>query len=360
MLTKAEATNIYDELRAVSWQILEAIGCKREPHYPVIRTKKWKHGIPRGLLYHYTNGPDGLKSMKWGNDPSWGNKGSSWQVTIFDRITSDKVGELWVKLCSKDLRIMFPVPVIIMADFRWSTWHGNWTNDMTMGVENRNCGYSGWTRVDKKNGIEKLGKEPHIEGGRKWEPYTREQMVCNVNLGRMVHAMFSLDPDWIMSHQCIWATKGDTGLAYPIHDVRSAVLSGEPIDQLGWLLNHEMAPDTNVDVDEEFEKEAFKKLEFRGDPGWLEWEEPEPEIEAQHEPEFAAQALYKIGFNAGPELPDEETIKKMVRWFQRSTQAYAAHDKFPDAWALSCDGVCGPKTSAGLQRRLEQLRLTDV
>lgn len=344
MLDALEARDIYRDLQQVSWLILDAIGCDREPHRPITRTRPWRHGKPRGVLYHYTGGPSGLKSMRWGNHPGWGNKVSSWHVTVFDRITDNEVGAIWVKHASAELRRLFPAPTVIMADWRWGTWHGNWTNDVTLGVENRNTGYAG--------GIEQLGKQPFLAGGRKWEPYTREQMVCNVNIGRVAHALYELDPEWILSHQCVWASKQDTGPAFPMHSVRNAVLTPGDPTTLPWLADHAMAPDTNEDDDARWE--VLDKVS-RAEPKFTPW--VVPATNEGEDPTFAAQALYLIGFRTGPEQPDLETVRRHVRWFQRSTQAYQYEEAFDEKWTLKPDGICGPQTRAGLERRLKQLRL---
>lgn len=353
MLVNAEAKDIYHALRDVSWRILDALGCDREPHRPIVRTRRWKHGKPRGILYHYTGGPSGMKSVKWGNHPGWGNTKCSWQVTVFDRITDNVVGELWAKLADVELRRLFPVPTLVMADFRWSTWHGNWTNDVLLGVENRNTGRYGWARVDKQHGIEKLGKTPLVTGDAKWEPYTREQIVCNINLGRMLNALYDLDPNYLVSHQCVWATKSDTGPAYPMHEVRREVFADTLLQDQQWLAGFEMAPDENEDDDAWWEEmDYWPRVEVEFVP----WVVPTKEIIAQEDQAFAAQALYLLGFNTGPELPDEGILRQAVRWFQRSTQAWKYKGK--TEWVLSPDGICGPRTKEGLERRLKQLRLT--
>jgi N-acetyl-anhydromuramyl-L-alanine amidase AmpD len=232
---------------------------KSEPYEPIVRTCKFLYGVPLGILYHYTGGVDAVKSMRWANDPTWGNTKSSWHVTIFDRITDDKAGELWVKFANSTLRRWFPVPTIIMADWRWGTWHGNWTNDVTLGVENRNTGHSGWQKLGT-DGIERLGKTPLvlILGSKKWEPYTREQIVANVNIGRLLNGWIggnhTLDPNWILGHQCVWATKLDPGPFFPIHDIRIEIFNDDDLSEAAWLLKFSLAPDTNIEDDAHWSK----------------------------------------------------------------------------------------------------------
>ena len=351
---------IYDELRAISAQVLKALGCHTEPHKVggkgTTRTKSWLEidGRKRyqGVLFHYTNGVSGVGAVKWANHPGWGNTGSSWHVTIFDRITDNIVGEIWSKI-DDEIRRLFPVPTIIMADFRWGTWHGNWTNNVTLGIENRNGGYSGYSKA--KNGLETLNKQGVDVHGKIWEIYTREQMACNVNLGRLANGLIEgqLDPDWVLSHQCVWATKQDTGPLFTIHEVRNAIFNNDPLISIPWLSAYPMAPDTNEDDDtlwdplDEFRDEA--------EENFMKWTEPSPEVVATtKDPVDTALLMYRLGFNTGPEVPAPDSLKKQVRWFQRSTGAYA---KDHPERVLSPDGVAGPKTHKELKRRIDQLKL---
>lgn len=352
-----DAQGIYSSLRIASAAILKAIGCRTEPHEVngkgKTRTCKYKpingQSRYRGILYHYTAGVAEIGTMRWGNHPGWGNEVCSWHVTILDRISDTVVGEIWDQQ-ETALRRLFPVPTVIMADWRWGTWHGNWTCNTTLGVENRNSGYS----YEAKGGPNKLGKPPVEINGRRWEPYTREQMIANINLGRLANGWIDgqLDPDWVLSHQCVWASKSDTGLAYPMHDVRSAIFSDLDPLELDWLGAFDMAPDHNIALDEVFEPLDEHRDEARED--YVRWVKPTPDMKAAAEPEWVAAQLYKIGFNTGPELPAGTDLSRQVRWFQRSTGAYKK--KHPE-WVLAPDGLVGPKTVAGINRRLDQLKL---
>lgn len=355
-----EATEIYSALRAASKEILIKLGCHTEPHAVdgkgKTRTCKWfligGQKRYRGLLYHYTAGVAEAGTLRWGNHPGWGNEVCSWHVTILDRISDNIIGEIWSKQ-DKQLRLLFPVPTIIMADWRWGTWHGNWTCDSTLGIENRNSGYS----YEAKGGPAKLGKAPVEINGRRWEPYTREQMVCNINIGRVANGWIDeqIDPDWVLSHQCVWATKADTGLAYPMHSVRAAIFNDDNPADMDWLGAFPMAPDNNIDLDEVFEPLNEKRIEAQEDyVRWVKHRPGENRPKATAEPEWVAAQLYKIGFNTGPEIPTGEDLSRHVRWFQRSTCAYK---KDHPEWVLAPDGVVGAKTVKGIERRLVQLRL---
>jgi hypothetical protein len=354
--TMKDAQSVYDQLRAVSAQVLKALGCHTEPHevngHGKTRTRPWGtvNGLHRyrGILYHFTAGVSGAGSLRWGNHPDWGNTGCSWHATIFDRMTDNIVGEIWSKI-DPELRRLFPVPTIIMADFRWGTWHGNWTNNVTLGVENRNCGPGGMQKVKK------LGKEGVDINGLVWEPYTREQMICNINFGRMANGWIDgqLDPDWVLTHQCVWATKMDTGPLFAIHKVRDALFTDDPLEDKEWLGAYDMAPDTNEDDDAHWE--SLDELREEAAEDFVKWVQPSAEVEAsENDPAETAHLMYRLGFNTGPELAIAEDLRKQVRWFQRSTGGWG--EKHPD-WVLSPDGVAGPKTHAALHRRIEQLKL---
>jgi hypothetical protein len=218
-------------------------------------------------------------------------------------------------------------------------------------VENRNTGYSGYRRL--KNGLADLGKEGVRFGGRLWEPYTREQIVANINFGRMAAAMFDLDPDYILTHQCIWATKQDTGPVYPIHKVRNNIYTDTPLNELEWLAAFDMAPDTNEDDDTWWEVvNEYRDADFEP------WVTPTKEVIAKElDLNWLAAQYYKIGFNSGPEYPGDEKTRMFTRWFQRSSHAYKHHDGFSNSWAIKADGSPGPATKEFTERRLGQLRL---
>jgi hypothetical protein len=270
-----------------------------------------------------------------------------------DRISDNVIGEIWVKI-DDEIRRLFPVPTIIMADWRWGTWHGNWTCNTTLGVENRNGGYHGYNKA--KGGLASLGKGALVINGRTWEPYTREQMVCNINIGRLAHGWIDrqIDPDWIMPHQCVWAKKMDTGLAYPIHDVRDAIFDATDVEKLEWLGGHPMAPDKVIDEEDEHWK-PLDEFRIEAEKDFVEWVKPTPEVVSQERDRFwIATQLFKLGYNTGSfgRLPTPEILRKQVRWFQRSTSAFKGTGRY-----LKPDGIVGPLTEAGIIRRLETFNI---
>jgi len=347
-----DAQNIYDELRAISAHILNRLGFKPEPWaYNGIgrtRTSKWEEyngrRTYRGILYHYTNGVSMAGAMGWSNDPRQGNTGSSWNCQISDRLSDDIIGEEWVKIPG-DLLFLFPVPTIIMADHRWGTWHGNWTCGKLLGVENRNGGYSGYHK--HKQGLHGLGKIGIHVGRRIWEPYTREQIVCNVNYGKMVNGMNGgdLDPDWILTHQCVWGTKNDCGPLFPVHGIRDAIFGNDKLSKFIPGFNGLPSIDDRSVSDQMIGKELLScdtRSFSQGDVTMVD-DSLEAGREALWSTEEDIKMLRIIGYNA-----TETNSEKFVKWFQRSM--HAMKKKRPDA-ELVVDGVMGPKTRKFLVER---------
>jgi hypothetical protein len=351
-----DSQTIYDELLRVSKKILEEYGCQTYPkgiegHRD--RVTAFKHGRYLGILYHYTGGVHDVATMRWGNHTKWGNTVSSWHVLVLDRIVDNKIGEIWSKI-DDELRMLFPVPTIIMCPFDRGTWHGNWANNVTLGVENRNGGYHGYLKA--KDGLRGLGKEGVLFNGRTWEPYTREQIVSNINLGRLADGWTDnqLDPDWVLTHQCVYAKKSDCGPCFPIHYIRNEIFDPNSETLPLWLSGHPLAPDKNIEFDQEFMFSEEPRYEDKQD--YIQWAKTDIG-EKKSDLEFAVKALRKIGFNTSPTLLDtknNERLKKQVRWFQRSTGCWK--NSRPEMYLVP-DGIVGPKTIAGLRVRLRQLRL---
>jgi len=348
-----DAENIYEELRRVSAIILKRLGFKPEPwEYNGVgktRTNKWEvyHGKRtwRGILYHYTNGVSMAGAMGWTNDPRQGNTGSSWNTQISDRLSDDVIGEEWNKL-PDELLWLFPVPTIIMADHRWGTWHGNWTCGKLLGVENRNGGYSGYRKHPQ--GLKGLGKEGVKIGSRIWEPYTREQIICNVNYGKMVNGMSGsgMDPDWILTHQCVWGTKNDCGPLFPIHGIRDAIFGNDKLSKfIPDFMDLPSVMDRSSDEHQASPQEELSAdvRSFDAYGGLVEDKDESDQEEALWSTPEDIKMLRVLGYNA-----TDTNSKKFVEWFQRSI--HALKDKRADA-NLDVDGVLGPETRKFLVER---------
>ena len=368
----ADAVEIYGDLRRISQKILTALHCHAEPGD---RVRRWRHAGPKGILFHYTGGQSGLKALKWGNHPGWGNTGSSWHVTIFDRKPDNVVGEMWDRLANKEIQEMFPVPTIINADWGMGTWHGNWTNNVTLGVENRNQGSSGkaiaindkFMRNDKQivdNNGDKIYGEGDIEVFG-YEQFTQGQILANAWLGHLVQGYFKdeLDPDWILTHQCVWASKSDTGSTsvFPIHQLRGNIAKHERPDVTN--IGAANLPDLGhlAEDDSGWWDMVNNEVRCEIESGVVDWAKPNPgsEVESQELGDVEAM-LYKIGFNTGVfgsgELQRTDRRRKAVRIFQKSTLAYKRRQN-RRAEVLTTDGAVGPKTKTAIQTRIRELRL---
>jgi hypothetical protein len=342
--------DVYEILQVASWQILEALGCQPQPILPVNRTRRWSNNkSPCGVAYHYTGGPSGIKSIKWFNHQDWGNKGSSAHAVIFDRLADDLVGEIWSEI-DGDAAKLFPTPTVLLADFGRGVWCTNWTNAWTVGVENRNCGYN--IKPDGKYDIAQSGKKGVALYRRLWEPYTRQQIHSNINLGRLVKGLYpeTFDPDWIIGHSSVWAIKTDPGPHFPLHLIRHAIVDNSNPYNLTWMEGYDDAPNMGEQQDD---WEALDDI--RGDETlpeiWI--ESADREITEQEE--FVIDALNSLGFNTGPGIPSDKKYHKFVGWFQRSTSAYTQvgrQDK-----VLKVDGIAGPKTQDALTVRLKESKI---
>jgi len=349
-LTTSEAIELLQALEAASKVCLDALGI---PHRPKGKTVAWKvSGGPIGMGHHFTNGVSGIKSLRWFNDPAWGNTGSSCHVMIFDRLI-DELADIWPR---QEAASVFKVPVILHADVTRGTWNINWANTRLFGVENRNAGYCGYRKLP--GGLTDLGKVGVTWQDRVYEEYWREQIAANILLGRIWRAIRGqrFKPEWICGHSQIKATKADPGPLFPsMHEMREAIWSDQAIEELPLLLRYDPAvegPELDADSAEELDQD-------RGEPTELEkhWHVedigtlvPEPDDQV-----FTSEALYLLGWPTGSKMLSAEELKPFVAYFQRSTVYYRKAGQ-PER-VLKVDGWCGPKTIKELERRLTDLRL---
>lgn len=340
--TTSQAVEVFQSLISAARICLDHLKIPREPSG---KMRAWESsGGPIGLLYHYTGGVNGVSTARWFNDPAWGNADSSCHCLILDRVISE-LESIWPK---QEAASLFPVPTLLLAPLNRATWHGNWSNSKLFGVENRNAGYSGY---QKRGGLGALGKAGVKIGGRVWEVYTREQIVCNIQLGRLWAALRGslLRPDWICGHSQIWGTKLDPGPAFPTMDeMRGAIWgSADPL----WLARYPHAisgeePEATPvdhrwgDVDRKDGPEGPSAgAGALAASGWL------PGV---------AEGLWRLGWPTGPEMPPDGVLREMVVRFQRSTAAWAGE---APSRVLAVDGVPGPKTREALRLRLREMKL---
>jgi hypothetical protein len=342
-MNRSEAFEIYNYLRQVaSHPILDALGFSREPHDNRVRTRPWKDGKPRGIAFHYTGGANGLRTMGWFNSPKYDNKVSSAQVLIFDRIPDNIIGRIWSKLDSRILKL-FPVPTVILADWLYSTWCTNWMNEYCMGVENRNMGNAFTYEFHRK-----LNKPANSHGGYYYECYSREQLICNINLGRVVrgYSYPNFNRDYCVGHHMIRVGKSDPGPAFPLKQISDAIFTNQNVTELQCIKTAFSAP-TNSPEPVDFTPPSMDKR----DNYYL---EALPTIKPSviRDPFYLCNLLARLGFNTAAEIPPATTLRMFTEWFQHSTRFYADRKK-----RLKIDGIAGPKTFEALKQRVWDLGL---
>jgi N-acetyl-anhydromuramyl-L-alanine amidase AmpD len=348
-MDKTTAWQIYHELRRASCGILDLLHVQRDPLLPVNRTRPWASRGPVGIAYHYTGGPSAEKSLRWFNDERWQNKTSAAHVLVHDVLADDLVGEAWLRL-DKALLDLFPVPTIVLADWGRGTWCTNWGNAYCIGVENRNVGYNvapyGKFAVASGRGV--------AANGQLWEQYTREQLVSNLSLGRLVAGIAedTFNPWWVVGHSMIWATKRDPGPLFPLHAIRKAI-SRDGFD--GFLDAYPRDGVAAAPPEQNLSAWWTPSASNRGDEaGWWSWEPGDPGDDPSDVPELinVARDLHTMGW---PKSLGEEEIRWTVAKFQHSTAAYGADDCGHHEKVLKVDGIAGPRTLKAIKTRLEEL-----
>ena len=342
-MDKARAETILEALKLSSAAVLDALGL---PHTPGKRVRPWRGTGPEGIAYHYTGGPDGLRTLRWFLDPGWKNEESSAHVLILDRCP-ESIRKAWE---SSPAAAVFRAPTLLIARLEQGTWCTNWVNNRCLGVELRNVG-------DRAQALRIPGA---LRAGRLWERYTREQIASAILLGQVFRATQGdrFRPEWAVGHHMIWGTKSDPGPLFPLHNIRAAILSGDEPAALPWLQTEDFPEAVPEAVPDSIPGTVARADEFRGgfrgDPERTEaqWHGgPERMIP---DPDWVARALYRLGWMTWPKVPSWDTLRTVIGYFQRSTLAF--RDSSPGR-VLKVDGDCGPLTRAALEARLTQLGL---
>jgi len=366
MISLAVALEFFRQWRAFSIEAMKIVAptCPTFPkgHTKHGKYKKWRDGLgPVGLGCHYTGGPDGIASMRWGNENPM-NTGSSWHCTVLDH-TLVELEHLLQRypLVKKYLK----TTALLHADIK-GTWHGNQLNDRLFGMENRNLGML----------TEREGKIYRVAGKRKvypkdptravlirgkwWESYTKEQLETNINIGKMLRAWRgdSFNPSYVIPHSLWWASKSDTGESYPMFWIREAVFSNVAVEDLDWLQLGYPASQTVPFVELTESHEGF--AEPREDPEQL--LTPYKPMEAIDFDKIAGEnwrdylpAVRENLAILGAHIPDtEEThmleprLRLATETFQHGTRA------LKESSHLRIDGVPGKSTRGMIEKRLRR------
>jgi hypothetical protein len=374
LYTIDQSKEFFEALRAASVAFLKIHGLPTSQGGK--RYQKWSHGRPIGVTSHFTAGVTWKGSIRWLNDGGNDNKVSC-QMLILDRMLPEYAAIVAKYPELKDLKVV----TLLLSDGIIPCWQAGWVNRLTFGIEKRNAGplrgsagdWRWWAKGWKaKFPFESLGKKPVLLDGRWWEPYTYGQVHDEILVCQHLHALYQeeggLDPRWFLPHSATTGSKTDTGRAYPIHDVRDAVMAQMPIDGIPWLQAFQDDPTGYaIELEDQEDEEFLKELEERqadrhtvdlDGQGALFLAEieamPDPGLQAlvqdgiwKEELDSVRKALHKLGYvtgGQGPEL-DEDTALSVYQ-FQMS-QGDLKADKIP-----------GDKTQRALYRRLADFQLT--
>lgn len=369
LFSKATARDFFHALRVASKAILKHLGI---PVSPGRRTRRWEHGHPVGITYHYTAGVSWKGAASWLNDVR--NTESSCHLLVADRLPTELASLFPSEALGLD------VLVIMLADLDKATWHGNWSNGYNVGIENRNAGilrrnqavshgargtWTWWANEWRAAFPHvELGKTPELVDGTWWEPYTVGQLKANVRLGQMLYGLVegALEPSWLVPHSCIKSTKFDTGRLFPLQAVRQATLDQISVDQLTWLKDFQQDPPGYMDAFDEAEDLRFlielaqRQAGRRDEDGMASYpicEEP-PGVDLQlliqkgawrDELDAVRRGLSMLGYvvdGAGPVL--DKTTAHAVWMFQKCA-------------GFTVDSIPGDETQRALAARLAQFGL---
>lgn len=362
-----EAVELFDQLKEFTYEALAdlAPSCPATTH----KTRPWAdegEGGPLGMICHYTGGPDGLASTRWGNENP-ANKGSSWHMMVFDH----RLTPLDSMLDGYPLvKQYFKVTVLFLGSLESSTWHGNWSNKYTFGIENRNLG-----RLAKKGDEWYRGKylyklvdrkgPPWLANGIWWEPYTRGQIAANVIIGQALRALQNRNkgifvPQWILPHSAVWADKSDTGNAFPLFMVRASIFSDSNPHEQTWLQQFPGEYELTWWDDEELDESLLDLSRETPEPPSLLPDHNLPDTWRGLLP-WVRWAFHQLGYHirsVGQNIADmtnlDEHTELATRIFQKSTYAEGWTAKHG---SLKVDGLPGEVTVKHIMHRLDDFKL---
>jgi len=366
LFSRSEADEFFEALRAASVAFL------KHHDLPIDQGRKryhsWKEGGPIGVTEHYTAGVTWKGTVNWLNDGT--NKNSvSCQMLILDRMLPEY----------RDIAVKYPelrdlkVTTILLSDGIIPCWHAGWVNKLTFGIENRNAGklkydFSNWYWwANEWKAVfpdRALGKHPLDVNGQWWEPYTYGQVHDNILVCQMLRCLYpGMRPNWFLPHSATTGTKFDTGRAYPLNKVRSAVFDQQPIDDLIWLHDFRGIPHSMAHYAEDEDRDFMLEMAFRQDDRF-DHENFEEDMAAMKAPpgtdlqylveegewkkELGAirRGLQRLGYYVPPSASqslDEDTALAIYQ-FQKSK-------------GLRADKIPGSITQTALAQRLRQFNL---
>lgn len=316
------------------------------------KTSQWASSGPKGVVFHYTGGIDAKASLKWCFNPE--NTGSSWPITVWDGpsewllVLHDKYEEI----CR-----LFPATAILHAPLDRTTWHGNWANRYTFGIENRNLGRlePGGYRLSGERKL--LPINPIVSRGTaQWESFTREQIITNIQIGRLLLGLYPhMEPRWFIPHSAVHAGKSDTGGAFPLVSVRTEIFSHAEISEMEWLNSFASGGIwTEKDV---IDEGIFVPSTRASDDTYVDAHSPAKKYTLMSlDPALvksAAQMLSTLGYAMG----DYDDLVFALSTFQRSTQPPHGEAWAKKHGALEVTGSIDDNVLKALRLRIQSLGL---
>lgn len=349
MQTAQEAVEFFKQWKGFTGEAL-AILAPKCPATQIKKVRPWHvegKGGPQGVIYHYTGGPNGISSVRWANENPQ-NTGSSWHVTLMDH----RYKALEHLLSQYPLVKMYlPVTGLFIASLDKGTWHGNWTNDRTFGIENRNLG-----RLNSKGYRRKFKskKAPVQIRGQWWEPYTKGQILANIFVARALRLIQESKgapflPEWNLPHSAVWGPgtdKMDTGSAFPMFNVRAAVFEPTFVEEPLWLSQYADHTVVDHEEDEEFATEMMDLQRDTRPPPYImvDLSTVEDSSWRGHLP-WVRWAFQQLGYHVVPGsgnlLSLDSSTALTTGIFQRCTHAKKWK---PKHGALKVDGIPGRET----------------
>lgn len=196
-------------------------------------------GSPAGAVLHYTADGDLDRVVRWFMCRKYGAQAAA-NVIVADR----RYARAQSMLEGLPLVAALPVTIIQCAMPQDPTWHARWASSLTYGIELLNSGElrsneegqpcTHWRRDHDPDEPEWTmpwqheTKEPVLGWGRKWEPYTKDQVQAVVTLLGHLREMYpKIRPGWVLGHEGIQNNKRDPGPLLPMSWIRTSMMGGD-------------------------------------------------------------------------------------------------------------------------------------
>lgn len=291
------AEEFFGQLAEFSRRILDFlnVGTKQSPWV----TGLFPENQPTGAILHYTGSRDAYSSAIW-----FCKQALNAHVSAHVIISPDWPPGVQERFgAGYPLVQQLPTMVIQCVPPEQIAHHATWVNDRSVGLELVNWGEIRWKpeigwvvypRDWTKRYYARNADYPQRMLGRFWEPYPGPQIRCAVEMLRWYRRWMAgrMQPEWVLGHEQVQGAatggasgdKRDPGPLFPLHEVRAAAFSDDPVEQLGWFQKYTADPQYLTKV-----REGLV----------LDWYLSQPEAAGQPQCEGAqarfAAAVYELG-----------------------------------------------------------------